>query len=80
MSEACNPSYLGGRDWEDAWFKASPGKEISQNPMSISGWTQWHASVNPAMLRNTNRRMGVQASPGAKQDLISKIINAKMAA
>jgi hypothetical protein len=41
VAHACNPSYLGGRDWEDNYPSKSGGKS-SQDPISINkNWVWW---------------------------------------
>jgi hypothetical protein len=39
--------------------------------------TLWYTPVIPETAESTNRRIAVQASPGKKQDPISKIIRVK---
>jgi hypothetical protein len=51
--------------------------EGSCDPISNNGCVQRHIPVIPDTQRSTNRRFGVQAGLGMKQDPVSKINNAK---
>jgi hypothetical protein len=59
---ACNPSYLGGRDWEDCcWMPVGgqPGEkdqETTSQPIVGCGGV----SVIPAMQDSINRRIAVR--------------------
>jgi hypothetical protein len=62
VAQACNPSYLGGRDWEDCCSRSIPGKS-SWDPISTSGWV-CDDSV-------------VQVDPGIKQHAVWKVTESK---
>jgi hypothetical protein len=47
VAQACNPSYLGGRDWEDCCSRPGQAKCL-WDPISTNDWTWWNTSVIPA--------------------------------
>jgi hypothetical protein len=60
VAQAYNPSYLGGRDWEDhssmpSWAKCSQDPHLNK----------WIGTVmsSSALQGSTNRRMAVQGHP-----------------
>jgi hypothetical protein len=44
MTHTCNPSYLGGRDWEDQGSRPAQAK-VCETLMLINSWEQWHVPV-----------------------------------
>jgi hypothetical protein len=44
VAQACNPSYLGGRDWEDNSLRPAWAKSL-QDPISTNSWTPWLTPV-----------------------------------
>jgi hypothetical protein len=46
--QACKPSYLEGGDLEDCGLRPAQAKCLG-DPISTSGWAQWHMPVTPAM-------------------------------
>jgi hypothetical protein len=78
MSQAYNPSYLGGRDLEDLHSRSA--RQSSKDPISTNAWVQGCVLVIPAIILGiTDRKITVQACPGIKQDPISKITNRRRA-
>jgi hypothetical protein len=74
VAHACNPSYLGGWDWEDHGLSVSWGKKVSETPsqpiagwsgMLLSSWAKQEAEI---------LRIMVLDQPGQRslQDLISR--------
>jgi hypothetical protein len=47
VAHACNPSYSGGRDWEDGHSRPAQAKS-SRDPISTNDGMQWNAPVIPA--------------------------------
>jgi hypothetical protein len=74
VTHACNTSYSGSR--EDCGLRP-PWAKSSRDPISISGYAQWHAPIIPATQGCTNKKIVVHADSYIKQDSISKIITAK---
>jgi hypothetical protein len=54
VAQACNPSYLGGRDGKDYGSSPALGESL-QDSISANSCVQCHTSVIPAMWRNTNK-------------------------
>jgi hypothetical protein len=66
----------------EIWRIPVPGQSWQrlQDPFSTNVWVWWYVPIIPAMWRNTNRRVMVQACLGIKRDhSISKITNTKRA-
>jgi hypothetical protein len=63
VAQACNPSYLGGRDQEDHSLRSAQVKKekkrSSQDPISTNGWTQWYTPIITATWGSTNTKIAV---------------------
>jgi hypothetical protein len=78
VAQACNPSYLGGRDGEDCGSRPAQTNVQKTPSQPMAGYSGGHLSPQ-ATWGNMNRRIEVQAALEINWDPISKTTNAKRA-